>query len=138
MTRKLRHRPNGTVIAVVSITLAKGQDDAVIHALETSDNLAGLVTSALRAYVDRFAALEPGRRFRQRKDGRLVLHADLEFYPRHDAHVIAAIEAAPSDSVEAVIIDLLRNGRQPNVDRPGQAHGQGPEELDTGHLGVEL
>lgn len=138
MTRKLRYRTNGTVIAVVSITLAQGQDDAIIHALETSDNLAGLVAGALRAYIDRFAALEPGQRFRRRKDGRLVLHTDLEFYPRHDAHIIAAIEAAPPDAVEAVIVDLLRTGRTPTAAQGVRPNGQGPEELETGHLGLEL
>lgn len=136
--KKLRYRRNGTVVVTPSITLASGQDDAVIHILEATANQGGLVADALRAYVDRFAGLVPEQRFRLRKDGRLVLHATLEFYPKRDEHLIRTIEAAPPEAVEWTLVELMRNSRQTVAGEPADAQPSAPEELDTTCLALEL
>lgn len=138
MRKKVHYRAGGSATVVASITLVQGQDDAVIRCLEQADNLGRFVTDSLRAYVDRFAGLEPGRRFRQRKDGRLVLHAALEFHPMRDSQLIRVIEGAPAEAVEATLVELMRSGSPtPEVCADGSAHAQ-TEALDTAGLALEL
>lgn len=135
---KLRYRANGSATLVASITLIRGQDEAVIQTLEKADNASGLIAAALRAYVDRFAGLEPGQRFRQRKDGRLILHAALEFYPRRDEPLIRAIAAAPADMVEATLVELMRTGSGAASAGADPSAPAQTETLDTAGLALEL
>ena len=132
--KRLHYRPNGTVAARPHVTLTQGPDEVVIKTLESAPNMAALVAAALRAYVNRFEAIDPAQRFRRRKDGRLEIALMLEFFPGRDDALIKAIEDAPADAVEAAVVEMMRSGGRHSLI-------SGPEEgleLDIGGLGVDL
>jgi len=132
--KQLAYRPNGSVIVRPSVTLIRGPDEAIINALESTPSLAAFFTAALRAYVNRFEAIDPEQRFRRRKDGRLEIALTLEFFPGRDDALIKAIETAPADAIEAAVVEMMRSGG-----RHGLINGpeEGPE-LDMQGLGMDL
>ena len=115
--KKLRYRRGGSVVAALSLTLDQQPDASIIAALESAPSMSRLVADALRAYVARFASLNPTDRFRVRRDGRLVLSVDLEFQPDRDKVLIDAILEAAPHAVPALLVSIMRDGgaRQASV-----------------------
>lgn len=133
--KHLRYRPNGSALAVVSLTLWQEPDAKLIQALEAAPNLARLTADALRAYmVD--TTVEPRARFRRRKDGRLILPVNLEFYPERDQALIEAILASPPEMISTAIVDLMREGGAGQT-RPATAASR-ETDIDIEGLAVDL
>ena len=117
-----------------SATLIRGQDDAVITAVESTENLSAFTTEAYRVFVDRFKNINPDDLFRVRKDGRLELAVTLEFIPERDAELIERIRSAPKESISAVILTLMRSGGV----KSAKTNTQKEREMDISQLGEEI
>ena len=133
--QRVRQRAHGSAVVTISLTLQQGPDAAIVTALEKSPSMGRLVADALRAYIQQYAGLETSEKiFRRRKDGRLMLPVNLEFFPERDADLIAAIEAAPPGAVAAMLVGLMREG---GLARQTQNDDE-EEPLDLGALGLDL
>lgn len=132
--KSIRGRKFGSVVVRSATTLVRGQDDAVIAAIETCDNLGGFTADAYRSFVDRFKSINPDDLFRVRKDGRLELTATLEFIPERDGDLIERIRTAPKESISAVIIALMRSGGV----KSAKTGAQKEREIDLSQLGEEI
>ena len=117
-----------------SATLIRGQDDAVIAAVEATDNLGAFTVEAYRSFVERFKNVSPSDLFRVRKDGRLELALTLEFIPERDAELIERMRSAPKESLSAVVLFLMRSGGV----KSAKPNTQKEREMDISQLGEEI
>ena len=117
-----------------SATLIRGQDDAVIAAVEETDNLGAFTAESYRSFVERFKDVNPADLFRVRKDGRLELAVTLEFIPERDGELIERIRSAPKESISAVLLTLMRSGGV----KSAKTGTQKEREMDISQLGEEI
>lgn len=132
--KSIHDRKFGSVVVRSATTLVRGQDDAVIAAIEKCGNLGAFTADAYRSFVDRFKTVNPDDLFRVRKDGRLELTATLEFITERDAELIERIRTAPKESLSAVIIALMRSGGV----KAAKTGAQKEREIDLSQLGEEI
>ncbi len=133
--RRLKRRPNGTVVVAPSITLiSSGQDAHIVQSLEQSANVAAVCAEALRRYFGAFKSVAPEDRFRKRKNGKLEITLTLEMWPERDGDLIAAIRNAPEGAVEAAVVEMMRNGGGKKVRKAEEA----ATGIDISGLGIDL